>query len=146
MVLREKSCPKCRGDVWLDQDEYGWYEQCLLCGYLCSLEGLRYVCGAETVVVTRQHSPKFYPFHAVIETLKKAMRTKVEEAREYIVSELAKGALERRQLRLRMVGKGVIKHTFDAALKELKDAGMVIVVNAAGRSKRKKLVLVSQGA
>ena len=143
MVLREKSCPKCKGDLWLDVDEYGWYEQCIMCGYLCSLEGLRYVCGAETAVVTQQCGPKLYPFHSVIETLKQAMRAKMEEAREYIVAELSHGALERRQLRLRMIGRGILKYTFDAALKELKDAGVVIAV-ATGKSKRKKLVLTAE--
>ena len=111
-----------------------------MCGYLCSLEGLRYVCGSEKVVVTRQCSPKFYPFHSVIEALKQAMWAKMEEAREYIVAELSQGALERRQLRLRMVTRGIIKNTFDAALKELKDAGVVMAV-ATGNGKRKKLVL-----
>lgn len=140
MVLREKSCPQCKGDLWLDMDEYGWYEQCIMCGYLCSLEGLRYVCGAETVVVSHQRTPKFYPFHSVIEALKQAMRAKMNEAREYIVAELSKGALERRQLRLRILTRGIIKYTFDAALKELKDAGVVMTV-ATGKGKRKKLFL-----
>ena len=138
MVLREKGCPKCKGDLWLDQDEYGWYEQCVMCGYLCSLEGLRYVCGAEIAVVNQQCGPKLYPFHSVIETLKKAMRVKLEEARDDIVTELANGSLERRQLRLRIIGKGIIKRTFDAALEELKDTGVVMTVTPAGKSKRKK--------
>ena len=29
-----KSCPKCRGDLFLDKDEYGWYKECLQCGYM----------------------------------------------------------------------------------------------------------------
>ncbi len=28
-----KSCPRCAGDVFVDADEYGWYEQCLQCSY-----------------------------------------------------------------------------------------------------------------
>ncbi len=32
-MLRFKSCPRCKGDVLIDKDEYGWYEQCLQCGY-----------------------------------------------------------------------------------------------------------------
>lgn len=31
-------CPKCGGRVFLDQDYYGWYAQCLLCGHLQNLE------------------------------------------------------------------------------------------------------------
>ena len=142
MVLRERGCPKCKGDVWLDQDEYGWYEQCLMCGYLCSLDGLKYVCDAETLIVTQQYNPKLYPLQSVIKVLHQTMRMKVEEARGYIVTELTQGALERRQLRLRIIGKGTIKHTFDIALKELKDAGMVMAV-ATSRSRRKKLALVA---
>lgn len=37
-MLRFKSCPKCKGDVVVDRDYYGWYEQCLQCGYLCDLK------------------------------------------------------------------------------------------------------------
>lgn len=30
-----KSCPKCHtGDLALEQDIYGWYRQCVQCGYL----------------------------------------------------------------------------------------------------------------
>jgi len=32
-----KSCPRCKGDVFVDSDEYGWYEQCLQCSYLSYL-------------------------------------------------------------------------------------------------------------
>lgn len=37
-MLRLKTCPRCKGDVLLDRDKYGWYEQCLQCGYLCDLQ------------------------------------------------------------------------------------------------------------
>jgi hypothetical protein len=37
--LRFNSCPRCKGDIMLgNKDEYGWYEQCLQCGYLRDLE------------------------------------------------------------------------------------------------------------
>ena len=32
-MSRWKSCPRCKGYVWLDRDKYGWYEQCIMCGY-----------------------------------------------------------------------------------------------------------------
>ena len=33
------SCPRCKGDVLLgNEDQYGWYEQCLQCGYQRDLE------------------------------------------------------------------------------------------------------------
>jgi len=32
-----KSCPQCDGDVFIDRDLYGWYEQCIMCGYVYEL-------------------------------------------------------------------------------------------------------------
>jgi ribosomal protein S27AE len=26
-------CPRCGGSVYLDSDHYGWFEQCLQCGF-----------------------------------------------------------------------------------------------------------------
>lgn len=39
-MLKLKSCPKCKGDLLIDKDMYGWYEQCIQCGYQHSLEPL----------------------------------------------------------------------------------------------------------
>jgi len=36
-MLKLKSCPRCKGDVLLDRDQYGWYHYCLQCGYVCDL-------------------------------------------------------------------------------------------------------------
>lgn len=34
-IARFKACPKCqKGDVALNRDFFGWYVQCLQCGYL----------------------------------------------------------------------------------------------------------------
>jgi predicted nucleic-acid-binding Zn-ribbon protein len=30
-------CPKCGGSMYMDSDIYGWFEQCLQCGYTCDL-------------------------------------------------------------------------------------------------------------
>jgi len=38
VMWRFKACPKCRGDIFVDQDMSGWYEQCLQCGYTHDLE------------------------------------------------------------------------------------------------------------
>jgi len=35
-----KRCPRCGGDIWLDRDQYSWYEQCLQCGYERDLESI----------------------------------------------------------------------------------------------------------
>ena len=34
----KKYCPKCGGNIYLDEDYYGWYEQCLQCGYTYDIE------------------------------------------------------------------------------------------------------------
>ena len=39
-MLRQKSCPRCNSPVWIDRDEYGWYEQCFMCGYQHDLESV----------------------------------------------------------------------------------------------------------
>ena len=40
-MLKLKSCPRCKkGDVWVDRDQYGWYEYCIQCGYLRDLIGM----------------------------------------------------------------------------------------------------------
>ena len=39
-MMRLKDCPKCGGDVLLDRDHYGWYEQCLQCGHLRDLRNI----------------------------------------------------------------------------------------------------------
>jgi len=33
-------CPRCHGDVFVERDEYGWYEQCLQCAYRRELSGV----------------------------------------------------------------------------------------------------------
>ena len=40
MMWRLKSCPRCGGDLYLDSDQYGWYEHCLLCGYMGKLRSM----------------------------------------------------------------------------------------------------------
>ena len=36
-MFKLKSCPKCNGDVLIDRDHYGWYEECLQCGFTLDL-------------------------------------------------------------------------------------------------------------
>jgi len=35
-----KSCPRCGGDLLIDHDYHGWYEQCLQCGYMGELKDI----------------------------------------------------------------------------------------------------------
>ena len=32
-MWRLKGCQKCGGDVFIERDEYGWYQECLQCGW-----------------------------------------------------------------------------------------------------------------
>jgi hypothetical protein len=34
----QAKCAKCGGSVYLDRDQFGWYEQCLQCGFISDLE------------------------------------------------------------------------------------------------------------
>jgi Zn ribbon nucleic-acid-binding protein len=36
-ISRLDRCPKCKGYVMLQRDNYGWYEECLQCGYVHDL-------------------------------------------------------------------------------------------------------------
>ena len=36
-----KSCPRCGGDLFIDRDYNGWYQQCLQCGYMGELKDIR---------------------------------------------------------------------------------------------------------
>ena len=35
--LMKTRCPKCGGNIYLDNDIEGWYEECLQCGYMTEL-------------------------------------------------------------------------------------------------------------
>ena len=39
-MLKLKGCPRCRGDIIVDRDHHGWYEQCLQCGYQHDLKSV----------------------------------------------------------------------------------------------------------
>ena len=34
----QKRCPKCGGNIFLDRDHFGWYEQCLQCSHIRYLQ------------------------------------------------------------------------------------------------------------
>ena len=38
---RLKACPRCQGDVFMDKDVDGWFEQCLQCSYRRQLKDIR---------------------------------------------------------------------------------------------------------
>jgi hypothetical protein len=35
-----QSCPKCKGKIYIDSDSYGWFAQCLICGFSHDFEEL----------------------------------------------------------------------------------------------------------
>jgi DNA-directed RNA polymerase subunit M/transcription elongation factor TFIIS len=37
-MIKFKSCPRCRGDLYLAEDIFGKYLSCLQCGYLRDLD------------------------------------------------------------------------------------------------------------
>ena len=40
-TIKFKACPRCRGDVLLDKDRYGFYLQCVQCAHMIDLPQLR---------------------------------------------------------------------------------------------------------
>ncbi len=36
-MLKLKSCPRCKGDLRIDRDQFGWFEECIQCGYVRDL-------------------------------------------------------------------------------------------------------------
>ncbi len=37
-MLLFKSCPRCRGDMYVNRDIYGEYKECLSCGMMADVE------------------------------------------------------------------------------------------------------------
>ena len=35
---KSRRCPKCGGNMYIDRDVHGWYEQCLQCSFIHDLE------------------------------------------------------------------------------------------------------------
>jgi len=33
-VSRVQTCPRCKGRIYIDRDEYGWFIECITCGYM----------------------------------------------------------------------------------------------------------------
>ena len=51
-----KSCPRCKGDMFLDRDLDSWYEQCLQCSYRVELKPLDRI--KEPVLAGERNSKK----------------------------------------------------------------------------------------
>ena len=56
-----KRCPKCGGNIFLDRDLRGWYEECLQCGRTSDLPDLVEVgakASKDTLEEARVYSPQ----------------------------------------------------------------------------------------
>jgi hypothetical protein len=40
-TIKFKACPRCKGDVLLDKDRYGYYLECIQCAHMIDLPQLR---------------------------------------------------------------------------------------------------------
>jgi hypothetical protein len=49
-----RNCPRCQGDLFLDKDLYGWYEQCLQCGYRREMRAIAEVKKAPLELVSER--------------------------------------------------------------------------------------------
>ena len=63
-MWRFKGCPKCGGDLFVDYDMVGWYEECLQCGYLHDLK---------TILEVREEKAEKSPALVLAGRHKKAM-------------------------------------------------------------------------
>jgi ribosomal protein S27AE len=45
-MLRLRECPRCQGDILLALDSYGWYEECIQCGYIRDLHNMGEISAA----------------------------------------------------------------------------------------------------
>ena len=36
-----RSCPRCKGDIQMNEDQYGPYNECLQCGYVVNVDQVR---------------------------------------------------------------------------------------------------------
>ena len=56
------SCPKCKGHLLLEKDNYGLYQQCLQCGYLHDLQTFPIIASYET----REEKESIVPHHVSV--------------------------------------------------------------------------------
>jgi DNA-directed RNA polymerase subunit M/transcription elongation factor TFIIS len=47
-IPKLENCPKCKGNLILEKDDYGLYQQCLQCGYLHELKTFPIIESEET--------------------------------------------------------------------------------------------------
>ncbi len=48
-MLIRNGCPRCKGHVYIECDDYGYYKACMTCGYMHDLENVAFIqrCGTK---------------------------------------------------------------------------------------------------
>ena len=59
-MINFKKCPRCNGDILLDKDHFGWYIECLQCGYLQDLQAIHGPSGLSHPAVFPFASARFF--------------------------------------------------------------------------------------
>ena len=36
-MFERQTCPRCKDKLRIERDEYGWYSECIMCGYMYDL-------------------------------------------------------------------------------------------------------------
>jgi len=54
-MWRLKGCPRCSGDLYINEETDGWYERCLLCGYVRDITHI--LLKHQGAVITRKMRP-----------------------------------------------------------------------------------------
>jgi len=59
-VWKLKSCPRCSGDLFIQRETDGWYEECLLCGYQRDVSDIVTISGGKITVKGELASKRLY--------------------------------------------------------------------------------------
>ncbi|MFC2017154.1 AAA family ATPase [Chloroflexota bacterium] len=85
-----------------------------------------------------------YPMHYVVAAEQVARKTKIDIAKEFILSHLKGEDMTEQQLRTEAMGQSISDYAFHTAIRELKDKRKIIAIQASGRGNRKVLKLVKR--
>ena len=94
---------------------------------------------AESITLTLDFE---YPLHTVNEAEEFVRKSKVEEAKAFIVNELDEKVRSRQKLRRKAMKAGHTDYAFNAAIRQLKDEKCLKSVQSKGTGNRKLLKLV----
>lgn len=84
-----------------------------------------------------------YPMHYVVPAEQLVRKTKVDTAKEFILSHLVDSSMTEQQLRTEAMGHSITDYAFHTAIRELKDEGKIKAMKAGGQGNRKLLKLVN---